>query len=288
MKRIPLIILSFLLTLTTGLAQVPDAATQKAIRKSIQKFAWESPNPMMENYAWLQQQEMPYFARDTFTMTWAMDGHNLIVLPYTYEGMAWKAIFDPVWPNGGRTPIPERYQFQGQSCRTFAGQDHYLEDIGFAFGLDSSLNVLEVESMVEVRENGILRWLTDNEMRGVDFPECIKVTYRGDEAAKRHLVGQHHRTVVEMKSYIDREPDKIRQLLDRAVRESYAGFRILSIDQCEQVGKVCWYRGDGLSRTIRTYGKINAATGPEELEFEAVFHFPEGEEPEVYEVRIFK
>jgi hypothetical protein len=242
----------------------------------------------MENYAWLQQQEMPYFARDTFTMTWGMDPNNLLVIPDSRPGLAWTAIFDPIWPNGSHAPIPERFEWRGKTCQAIAGAGHFVEDIGFVFALDSALNVMEALPIVDTRENGYLRRLGAEKLDGIDCSECIKVTYRGEEADKRYKVGQHHRIVKKMLQQIQAEPDKIAQLLDEAVRETYSGFRILTIESCHQAQHVCWYQGNGISHTIRTYGKITAATGPKELHFEAIFRFPEGEEPSVEDVRIFK
>lgn len=288
MKRFLLLVLLMVVVQFPGNAQTPDPDTHKSIRKAIQKFAWSTPTPWMENYAWLQQQEMPWFNRDTFTMTWAMDPSNLLVIPDSRPGLAWTAIFDPVWPNGSHAPVPERFEWRGKTCQSIAGAGRFVEDVGFAFALDSALNVLEALPIVDSRENGYLRSIGEENLEGIDCSECIKVTYRGIEGEKRYKVGQHHRTVQKMEQKIQAEPDLISQILDRAVREKYAGFRILTIEQCHQPQRACWFLGDGYYHTIRTYGKITAATGPKELSFEATFRFPEGEDPLVEDVRIFK
>lgn len=288
MKRCLLLVLLIAVVHLPGNTQTPDKETHRAIRKAIQKFAWSTPTPWMENYAWLQQQEMPWFNRDTFTMTWGMDPSNLLVIPDTRPGLAWTAVFDPIWSNGSHAPVPERFEWRGKTCHSIAGPDHFVEDIGFVFALDSSLNVLEALPVVDTRENGYLRRLAEEDLEDIDCSECIKVTYRGVEADNRYKVGQHHRMVNKMRQYILSNSDMINEILDRAVRETYSGFRILTIESCNQPQRACWYNGEGTSHTIKTYGKITAATGPKELQFEAVFRFPEGEDPLVEDVRIFK
>ncbi|MEM0998008.1 MAG: hypothetical protein AAGN35_13035 [Bacteroidota bacterium] len=268
-------------------AQSLDAAAHRALRRSLQEQAYNAPTPVMEGYAGLQQQEMGYFARDTFTMTWRMDPQNLSA-EFDSTAHTWTVRFDPTWANGRTSPLPERYELRGNSCREAGGPGVYLEDLDLRFTLDEEFKILAAEPSIKVRREGQIRQLDDYEVTEIDLAECLKVTYMGEEYTKPFMVGRNFRKVQKMLRRAATEQESISQIIDRAVREKYAGFRILTLEIGYATDRVRWFRANALSETLTTYGRFTAATGPQELQFEVTVRFPEGEVAEVDLVRIFK
>lgn len=271
------------------LAQDISPDSMRTLYRSIQNFAYQSPTPWMENYAWLQGKEMPFFARDTFTMTWHFDPGTLLLLQENTPGRSWRAIFDPVWPNGGQQPIAERYEMRQMGCLELKADAQFITDIGFEFVLDTNLEVIEAIPQVSLSKNGFSRTLSPATLPEIDFRECVSVRFRGGEAGMPTLIGAHHRTMQKIRARADREATVLNRLIKDAVREAYPGFRITKIEPCHQPDRACWFGENGAqAETLKTYGKITAVTGPKEVFFEATVHFPEQEAATVKEVKIFR
>ncbi|HHG83250.1 MAG TPA: hypothetical protein ENJ82_00745, partial [Bacteroidetes bacterium] len=224
MKRFFASILLLLCAFATLPAQDIGRDSLRTIYRSIQAYAYQSPTTWMDNYAWLQEKELPFFARDTFTMTWHFDPGTLLLVQENTPGLSWRAIFDPVWANGSREPMPERYEMQQLGCLEMRKSDQFIADISFEFILDTNLKVKEVLPQLSIFHNGYLRTLSRDELPEIDFRECIAVRYRGGESAMPTLVGAHHRKMKKIRARAIAEKEKISRLLNTAVREAYSGF----------------------------------------------------------------